>query len=118
MTENKAELEGKFERWFYTARDPVKDMPYGTHLLYRVCDNDKDKFEIGCELLMAAFVGGHAAALGRIEAEEAVTDTEASSHMVQALRDYKLHQGQFGDAAARIIIKHLRAIGLRITKKK
>lgn len=70
MTDNKAALEGKFERWFYTARDPVKDMPYGTHLLYRVCDNDKDKFEIGCELLMAAFVGGHEAALAATQPRE------------------------------------------------
>lgn len=70
MSDNKAALEGKFERWFYTARDPVKDMPYGTHLLYRVCDNDKDKFEIGCELLMAAFVGGHEAALAATQPRE------------------------------------------------
>lgn len=63
MTDTKAALDKKFDRWFYTARDPVKDLPYGSHLIYRVCDNDKDRFEIGCELLKAAFVGGHESAL-------------------------------------------------------
>ncbi|HRI77395.1 MAG TPA: hypothetical protein PLX33_10460 [Alphaproteobacteria bacterium] len=56
--------------------------------------------------------------LDRIEAVETVTDDEASSYMVQSLRDYKLHQGQFGDTAAQIIIKHIRANGLRIVKEK
>lgn len=55
--------ESLFDRWFYTARHPKTDMPYGSHLIYRVCDKDEDKFEEGCEILKAAFEGGYKAAL-------------------------------------------------------
>lgn len=58
MTDTQTEAQKEFDKWFYTARDPVKDMPYGTHLIYSVCDNDQKRFEIGCELLRAAFEGG------------------------------------------------------------
>ena len=56
-------IKDKFEHWFYTARDPEKDMPYGSHLIYRVCDNDAERFYIGFELLEVAFTSGHEAAL-------------------------------------------------------
>jgi hypothetical protein len=43
--------------WFYTTVDPThlhrdgKPLPAGTVLLYRVCDNDPDKFEEACRLV-------------------------------------------------------------------
>jgi len=52
------DLDTDFDEWFYTARSPDKDMPWGTHLIYEVCDNDPDKFEIGCKLLLVAFKAG------------------------------------------------------------
>lgn len=48
----------EFEKWFYTARSPEKDMPWGTHLIYQVCDNDPKRFELACEIMQRAFMAG------------------------------------------------------------
>lgn len=50
----------EYERWFFTARSPDKDMPWGTHLIYQVCDNDEKKFEIAEKILQEAFKAGMA----------------------------------------------------------
>ena len=52
------DIDPDFEKWFYNARDPATNMPYGTHLLYKVCDNDGPKFDEGVRLLEIAFEAG------------------------------------------------------------
>jgi hypothetical protein len=48
----------EYEKWFFSARSPDKDMPYATHLIYQVCDNDEKKFEIAEGIMRAAFIAG------------------------------------------------------------
>lgn len=111
MTDNKAALDEKFDQWFYTARDPVKDLPYGSHLIYRVCDNDKDRFEIGCELLKAAFVGGHESALTTTPAP-AVTDDELNKALqIADSRNEEVKELDFGNVfwACCILANYIRA---------
>jgi hypothetical protein len=50
--------DDQYEHWFYNARHPETDMPYGTHLLYQVCDQNEYKFQKGEELLKVAFLAG------------------------------------------------------------
>lgn len=59
-TEPKNELPEcpEYDRWFYTARSPDKDMPYGTHMIYQVCDGDEKKFEIAESIMRTAFIAG------------------------------------------------------------
>ena len=54
-----------FDEWCFTATDDRtlidgKPIPMMTTLLYRVCDNDRKKFEEAIRLLQAAFEAGEA----------------------------------------------------------
>ena len=51
-----------YEKWFFTARNPVTDMPWGTHLIYRICDRDDKKFEEAEMIMQTAFKAGMEAA--------------------------------------------------------
>jgi hypothetical protein len=53
-----ARMPEEYEHWFFTARDPEKSMPYGTHMLYRVCNGDPDKFQIAEDIMRIAFEAG------------------------------------------------------------
>lgn len=45
-----------------------------------------------------------------------VDDDVSAAYMVAALRDYKIQQGVFGDTAAQVILRYLKANGLRIVR--
>lgn len=53
-------INTEYEKWLRRARDPETGMPYGTHLIYKVCDGDDKRFEEGERLLRIAFEAGMA----------------------------------------------------------
>lgn len=53
-----------YENWFYHSRDTNR-MPYGTNMLYAVCDNDQNRFQEAERIIQAAFEAGLQAGLNR-----------------------------------------------------
>lgn len=58
-----------FDRWCYTAQDTRHTAPFGrgghlpliTTFLFKICDNDHDRFDEGIQILRKAFEAGQAA---------------------------------------------------------
>lgn len=50
-----------FDCWLFSSWEP-DGMPTMSHLLYKVCDKDPEKFNKGIELLQKAFEAGKNAA--------------------------------------------------------
>ncbi len=57
----------EYEKWFYTARDPKCNSPYGTLLIYQVCEKNDKKFEIAENIMQVAFVAGMQAQKNKLE---------------------------------------------------
>lgn len=57
-----------FDQWCLTARiEDENDFPVITHLLYRVCQNDQERFEYGLKLLQRAYEDGQKDITSKIE---------------------------------------------------
>lgn len=55
MNKDMNPMREAFEAWEFTVRNPKSDMPWMTHMIYQVCDNDENKFEIACEIVGKAW---------------------------------------------------------------
>jgi hypothetical protein len=54
----KLSMSSRYEQWFYTAKDPKYNYPYGTLMMYQVCEQDSAKFKIAEGIMQIAFKAG------------------------------------------------------------
>lgn len=60
-TEEEEELDPDFAGWCFSSTSE-DGQPLMTHLLYKVCDKDGNKFNLALDMLKSAFNAGRAAA--------------------------------------------------------
>lgn len=77
MTDEKEKAKA-FEQWCYTAQNPETNLPLLTHIIYKVCQENQERFKEAVEILKKAFKDGYEEGYQKA-ADEAAEDAAGPS---------------------------------------